>query len=488
MLLEAIRQNSLYLGAKAAYRSGGEILTYAQLWAGAERLATVLRRQGTGPVLVYGHKQPLMPAAFLACLLAGRAYLPCDESCPTARLQAMCKQAGATLALTGSHTPALEGLSVLDPVRLAALCANAPPAPLVPLSPQRDAYILFTSGSTGQPKGVRVSYSNLEHFVRWLLAQPAVAACGDGVSVNQALFSFDLSVADLYPTWVAGGTVFALTGAETRDLPLLYAALANSGAARLTCTPSFARLCLCDKTFGPTLLPNLKTLLFCGEALAPKTANQLWERFPTLRVMNAYGPTEATCMVCAAELGPGPLPAAPCPVGRADGAAVQLLIVDEEGRVLPKGQRGEICLCGASVAAGYTSGEAGGFFCLKGLPTYRTGDLGYLQNGFLWFLGRLDRQIKYKGYRVEPAETEAALLALPGVTGAAVLPVFVGETVAGLAAFVQWQGPPPCEAALNEALARTLPAYLLPRRYFFLPRLPLTASGKCDYIRLKEML
>lgn len=493
MLLEAIRHNALHCGGRPAYRCSGAFLSYRQLWRGARRLADRLRAQGSAPVLVWGHKEPWVPLAFLACLLAGRAYVPCDSSCPPARAQGVCRQAGARLALACAPAPPPFGVPVWQlAAEGGAAQANAggPLAglPSWPLPPDRAAYILFTSGSSGQPKGVRVTLANLEHFTAWFLALPAMAETAGGVCVNQALFSFDLSVADLYPTWAAGGTLFALDAACQQSYLQLYAALAASGGRRLTATPAFLRLCLRDPAFCAQLMPQLGAVFCCGDLLPPKTAAALQLRFPGLRVLNAYGPTEATCAVCAAELA-SPLPPGPCPVGEAARAAAGLCILSEAGRALPEGRAGEICLTGPSVAAGYLGGEQGGFCTLNGAPAYRTGDRGMIKNGYLWFLGRKDRQIKYKGYRVEPAELEAALLALPAVRHAAALPLFgPGGAVAGLAAFVEWAGPPLDPAALQKQLALTLPAYLLPRRVLPLEAMPFTPAGKPDLRALKEFL
>ena len=166
----------------------------------------------------------------------------------------------------------------------------------MPDNPLRDAYWLFTSGSTGAPKGVRISLAALENFVEWMLSIPAIAKCGQGITVNQSQFSFDLSVADLWPCFAAGATVWALKREEQQDLTVLYHALQESSAVRLTCTPSFMRLCLCDEMFSQQLMPQLKIIFLCGEALHSRTVETLHERFPQLSIINAYGPTEAACV------------------------------------------------------------------------------------------------------------------------------------------------------------------------------------------------
>lgn len=318
-----------------------------------------------------------------------------------------------------------------------------------------------------------------------MLSLPAVAACGAGVNVNQARFSFDLSVADLWPTFAAGGTVRALETAEQEDLPALYDALGRSGARRLVCTPSFARLCLCDAAFCKDLLPHLETVFFCGETLAPRTVRTLEKRFEGLRILNAYGPTEAACAVAAVEVQgrEGTLP-----VGRVADAASRLLILDEQGEPRPEGLPGEIAIAGPSVGSGYIGGEAGGFGRFNGEKLYRTGDEGVIRDGLLWHLGRRDRQIKYKGYRIEPGEVEAAILAWDEVRAVAVLPLRAGGEVRGLAAAVEWEKDPPDPAECAARLRRTLPEYMLPRRWRAVERMPVNERGKCDFAALERML
>lgn len=356
MLLEAIARHVRETPEHPAYQNRTQTLTYGELWHSACALAFRLRA-GAGPVLVCGEKEAGMPVCFLACLMAGRPWLPVDPQQPVERLLKIRRQAGsADVLCCGSHPavaalkavqaePLFGGHELLEPERFAK-------------ERERDAYWMFTSGSAGAPKGVRIPLSALENFVEWMLSLPAVAACGAGVNVNQARFSFDLSVADLWPTFAAGGTVRALEPEEQGDLPALYKALGCSGARRLVCTPSFARLCLCDAAFCRDLLPDLETVLFCGETLAPHTVKTLGKRFPGLRILNAYGPTEATCAVSAAEVQgrEGTLP-----VGWVDGAASRLIIMNEQGEPQPDGEPGEIVICGHSVGSGYIGGETGGF-------------------------------------------------------------------------------------------------------------------------------
>ena len=481
MLLESIARHAAEQPDCIAYQNRNETLTYRDLWRRACALAGTLLDEN-GPVMVCGEKEIGMPVAFLACLMAGRPYLPADAHQPAARLMQIRQLAGAKTVLTCGNPPSC---STLGGIQIDSLPSVSFDPPLLALDPARDAYWIFTSGSSGAPKGVRISLDALENFVSWMLSIPSIADTTKGVLLNQARFSFDLSVADLWPCFAAGSTLRALEPAEQTDLSLLFEAMAQSDAQRLTCTPSFARLCLCDPAFCRNLLPKLKTIFFCGEILPPRTVRALQQRFDGLRILNAYGPTETTCAVCAVETKE---PCDPLPVGRIGDAACRLLILDHEGNSLPEGSCGEIAITGKSVGRGYVGAPAGGFSVFEGQPLYRTGDKGVIRDGLLWYLGRFDRQIKYKGYRIEPGEIEAVLLRWPEVRAAAVLPLRRTGEIIGLAAMLEWEGTPLSPALCRSRLSHALPVYLIPKRWVTVAQMPVNPRGKCDLRALEEML
>lgn len=447
MLLERIEAHSAALGDRPALTAGEEMVRWGELWPMAQGLAAKLRAEGTGPVALIGDPGEVwVPVAFVACLLAARPYLPLDPLLPPAGQRELLEQAGAVLL---DRRTAEEGFS-------SGLSCPFPD------DPHRIVYEIFTSGSTGTPKLVEVSLRNLEHFLRWASALPEIAPVLGGTAVGQAAWSFDLSVADLYLSLLGGGTHVALTPAEKEDFPALFRRLEKSDLSLLVATPSFLRLCLTEPSFGPARLPKLRTVFSCGEVLPPAAARRLLDRFPGMALLNAYGPTEATCAVCAVpisrEMCGGPLP-----IGTIGEGAVDISL-----------EEGEIVLTGASVSPRF-----GG--------KYSTGDLGYVENGLLYWAGRRDLQLKYKGYRLEPARIEGVLEALPQVERAAVLPRRDGAgQVKGLTAFVEGTGLEP--EKLAQALADRLPPWQIPGQWKLLDRLPLTPNGKCDRKRLEEML
>lgn len=455
---------------KPAYLCGGQRMSYHALWQGARGIASAL--SGCGPAAVLAYKDGLTLQCFLGCAMAGKPYLPIDPACPPARALDIVRDAGADVLLamalpeTGIHTISRETLR-------AAACSHTS-FDFPERSNNSPFYILYTSGSTGKPKGVKVGPRQLFHFTQWA---KTLAPTG-GVWLNTASYAFDLSVMALYPALTTGGCLCDLP--TTEEYPALFAALAASGATALVATPSFAALCLADRQFSRQLLPRLQTFLFCGEILPHKTVTRLLERFPQAALWNCYGPTEATVAVTAVKISED---MEEIPVGYAKPGS-RLMVVDSSLRPLPDKQEGQIVITGDTLAA-YVHPDPEKFVLLDGRRAYLTGDAGRLEKGLLYFHGRMDRQIKYRGFRIEPSEVEAALLSLEGVEQAAALPRLRGGRVAGLAAFVAG---PADTAWLRHALGGLLPPYMIPGRIIRLPRLPLGPTGKCDYNKLMEMV
>lgn len=472
-----------------AYESGGWGLSYGQLLTRARVLAAALEQlwPGEGPVLLYGHKQPALPVGMLACLLAGRAYVPCDESWPAARVEAVFRQASASALLFADEAPA-PWPEQLPAAPLWPMSEPGIAEPLTaprPCDPEQIAYILFSSGSTGQPKGIPVPRRALANFARWLTARPGLALAPGETVVGQAAFSFDLSLADLTLAFCGQGRLVSLTRQELADPALLFQRLSASGAAVLVCTPTFLELCLCDKAFSPALMPKLRAVFCCGEVLPRPAAEKFLARFPDASLLNAYGPTEAACAVCAVNAADAlsTYSEGPLPVGLVEDAAVEIAALSPEGTVLSEGEAGELALRGESVFSGYLPGSGNARFSGG---WYRTGDSGFVRDGHVWCTGRLDDQLKYCGWRIEPGEVEAALRTLPGVERAAVLPQRTPDgRVRRICAFLQAEESVrlPDEEA-RRLLALRLPAYMLPGRFLWLDALPVTENGKCDRARL----
>jgi D-alanine--poly(phosphoribitol) ligase subunit 1 len=262
-------------------------------------------------------------------------------------------------------------------------------------------------------------------------------------------------------------------------------------------TPSFARLCLAERSFDESMLPALRRFLFCGETLPPDLAASLLDRFPGAEVWNTYGPTEATCATTSVRVDRALLAReGPLPVGRTK-PGTKILVVGEEGIPAPAGSRGEIVIAGPNVSVGYLGrpdSSAQAFFELDGVRAYRTGDQGRFEGDMLFFEGRADDQVKLHGYRVELGDVEANLRALSRVREAVVVPVLKDGVPDSLAAFVVLEGgafgesPAQVTSALRAELRDRLPVYMLPRRVELVDALPTNLNGKTDRRRLAEML
>src|SRR6266581_1159940 len=392
-----------------AHVSDDRSLTYGELCRRSDALALYLAERfgdDRGPIAALGHREPEMLIAFLGAVKSGRPYVPIDTAFPRQRIDKIVAISRAALILTPQET-----------AQFSATEARAPANCL-----QRDDpfYILFTSGSTGEPKGVVISLACLEHFIAWMLAEQKFLEQGE-IFLNQAPFSFDLSVMDLYCSLATGGTLFSISRDLVAKPKALYRTLGSSGVTTWVSTPSFAQMCLVEEKFGEAMLPRVRRFLFCGETLPPQTAAQLLKRFPKAEVWNMYGPTEATVATTSMRVDAAILERySPLPVGHAM-PGTEILLVNRNREVVPPDERGGIIIVGPNVSPGYLARPdltADAFFQHRGQRAYRTGDFGRIRNGLLFFEGRMDEQIKLSGYRIELGDVEANLRALATVRDA----------------------------------------------------------------------
>ena len=483
-LLEQIGHWALAAPNAIVHVSGDQTLSYGELGSRSDALAAHLTERfgdDRAPIAVLGHREPEMLIAFLGAVKSRRPYVPLDTALPQQRIDRI-------LAIS---RPAL----LLTPEDIARLSISAARPPANGIQRDDPFYILFTSGSTGEPKGVIITLGCLEHFVTWMLEEHSFISPGE-MFLNTAPFSFDLSVMDLYCSLATGGTLFSISRDLVANPKMLYRALANSGATTWVSTPSFAQMCLVEEKFAEAMLPRMRRFLFCGETLAVQTPALLLERFPRAQVWNMYGPTETTVATTSVRVDHSILEKYPAlPVGRAM-PGTDVFVVNEAGETLPANTRGEIVIAGPNVSPGYLGRPdltAAAFFEHRHRRAYRTGDQGRFRDDILFFEGRMDSQIKLSGYRIELGDVEANLLALARVRDAIVIPVIKNGAPQSLAAFVVLSERDDAShfeltQALRRQLGKRLPAYMLPRRFIFLDALPLTANGKADRARLAASL
>jgi amino acid adenylation domain-containing protein len=473
----------------------GETLTYAELDRRANRLAHLLIRRGVTldtPVAVALPRSVQLVVALLAVLKAGGAYLPIDPGNPPNRVRELLAASGNPLVLTaegGPSVPAEADTVRLDrsDAELAALPDTPPPAVAHPTSL---AYISYTSGSTGAPKGVAVPHRAVIRLVH----EPDYLDLGPTTSILQlAPVAFDASTLEI---WGA-----LLNGARLVVAPPDPLGPAEIG--RLLRTEQVSVLWLTAGLFhqiieqDPESLASVDQLLAGGDVLSPVAVREALRVRPGRPVINGYGPTENTTFTCCHRMTDPEAVPDPVPIGRPV-PRTTVYVLDEALRPVPVGVPGELYTGGDGLARGYFGQPRltaerflpDPFSTTPGARMYRTGDrVRWRPDGTLEFLGRIDRQVKIRGFRVEPAETEAVLRAHPAVREVAVVVAGEGERkrlVAYLAPAAGAPDEPRLTKILEDHAAGNLPPYLRPANYVVLPALPLNRNGKVDRAALPD--
>jgi amino acid adenylation domain-containing protein len=450
-------------------------LTYAELDRRARVLATLLRAGGAGPDRLVGLLLPAgadLVVAMLAAWHAGAGYVPLDPDAPPKRLAYQLADCAAPVVVT---TDALRGqvppdrhVVDISTVDWGGPAADTTPGPL--------AYAIYTSGTTGTPKAVLVPQSALAARVAWMRERYRITA-QDHV-LQFAAPTFDTFAEEVYPSLTAGATVVVPTG-ERAALPDFLATPAGQAITVLDLPTSYWHELAADVAAVPWP-PGLRLLILGGEQARGDVLGQWFAHHgERVEVINTYGPTETTIVATAARLTPADAAGRP-PIG-APIADTCVHLLDEWGGPVPDGVPGELVIGGAGVADGYLNQPeltAARFVSLAGTPHYRTGDrVRRRPDGALEFLGRLDLQLKVRGYRIEAGEVETALTAHPAVRHAVATVDGSGRLVAHI---VPEPGTAPSVAELRAHAAELLPPYAQPQAYGFLDTLPLTRHGKVD--------
>jgi amino acid adenylation domain-containing protein len=469
-------------------------LSYRELDRAANQLAGLLRELGVSPgdtVAICMERSTKLLTALLGVMKAGGAYLPLNHEHPPARLSHQLTEARAVAVISEEHLldRMPEGAPQVVCVDRAAdrIAAFPGDRPQQSCSPDDLAYVMYTSGSTGLPKGVGVSHGNLANYASSIVELLGAAGQGWRFGVVSAI-STDLGNTCIFPPLACGGCVQLISQGASMDADAMRAELSGAALDVLKVTPSHLRALISDDT--ATVLPS-RWLLLGGEALSWDLLEQLEALGASCTIVNHYGPTETTVGCCAHVVGERRMDCATVPIGRPL-AGVRGYVLGPGSDLLPPGIPGELCIAGAGVALGYVgrSGEDKGAFSSDPLLSgrmYRTGDLArYLRDGAIEFLGRVDEQVKVRGFRVEPGEIEATLLRHPGVRQAAVVPERDGQDEFRLVGYVATSAAPTVEE-LQAFLARSLPEYMVPSAFALLPSLPFTASGKVDRRALPEL-
>jgi len=534
-MAETHKYQSLYEGflrAAAEYPDNpalwvdGESHTYAGLKSYAERLARAILAQETRSVplaAVMGYRSFSSYASVLGVLAAGKGYVPLNPTFPPERLRRMLTLSGVEVLVASAEALELLG-QVLEGVegRLVIICpdeggpgdlaqrfpahlwlgpevletdADTPAPPAV--TPGATAYLLFTSGSTGIPKGVAVSQGNVSAYLSYTIERYQV---GPQDRLSQTFdLTFDLSVHDLFVSWWSGACLYAI---PRRQLMGPGKFIRDHELTMWFSVPSLIMLMAQMRMLKASLFPSLRWSLFCGEPLPAKSA-ALWQEAANKSILeNLYGPTEATIAISNyrwdREASPSVCRQGVVPIGQVF-AGQRAAVVDRELKQVPNGGQGELVLAGSQVTGGYLNNpeKTAAQFVQRpddpGATWYRTGDLVEAdENGCLYYMGRVDNQVQVRGYRVELQEIDHALREASG-SDLAVSVAYPPDsaTVEAVYGFVAALSAPPEDKILAKCRV-SLPDYMVPERVFLVDSLPRNVNGKIDRkalgLKLKEMI
>ncbi|CAG9164010.1 non-ribosomal peptide synthase/polyketide synthase [Cupriavidus pampae] len=462
--------------------------SYAMLDAHANSLASALRARGVGTearVGIFADRSCEFVLGVLAVLKAGATYVPLDPQLPAERLAYQLENSGAALLLAAQTPP----WQVVVPVM--ALGFEASPSAVAGSWPAVDAnqaaYIIYTSGSTGQPKGVTVTRGALTNYVQAVLQRMELPAEAKSLAMVSTVAA-DLGHTSFFGALCSGRTLHLIARERAFDPDRFGAYMAEHRIDALKIVPSHLQALLQAAT-PANVLPR-RLLVVGGEATHWELPDRIRALRPECRVMNHYGPSETTVGVLTQPAADAGRVVASLPIGRPM-ANIQAMVLDADLNPVPQGVAGELYLSGAGLARGYAArpGQTAERFVAHpqypGARMYRTGDkVRLLGDGSIAFLGRVDDQIKIRGYRVEPGEVRRAILMLPGVSAAEVLPMAASDGAEGdanrimLCAYVVGED---AEATrIRASLSALLPDYMVPASIVRLDALPLNANGKID--------
>lgn len=471
-----------YLGQTNTY---GDLKKRSDAWA--YKIAS-LDIPDKAPIMIWGGQNFEMVASFLGCVKSGHAYIPIASYSNAERLTMIQNVSKSEVVLAIDELPDIDlnGVQVVKPDEVEDGNYDIDEKNFV--EDDDNFYIIFTSGTTGKPKGVQISHKNLLSFVNWELTDFDLPE--NPSFLAQAPYSFDLSVMSLYPALVAGGKLVVLPHDVTQNFAQLFATLPKLQFNVWVSTPSFAQMCFLDRTFDGEHHPDLTHFLFCGEELPHSEAAMLKKKFPNSHIFNTYGPTETTVAVTQVEITDEVLEKYDrLPIGRAK-EDTRITIDTSKG---DKPGEGEIIIEGPSVSKGYMNNPEkteAAFFKKDGdkYLSYRTGDAGFFDGDMLFYRGRIDFQIKFNGYRIELEEINFYLTKNDLVRYGVAAPKYNKDhTVKQIVAEIELKdgvrrkySDAELTKLIREDLAKNVMPYMIPQRYVYRDALPISQNGKVD--------
>ena len=438
------------------------------------------------PIIIYGHKEYLFPLAMLACIHSNIPYIPIDKIYPGDRIRKIIATTGSQVLINCSD----ENLNTFT-----AITINSKFESTNHFIPDFEnsiygtgddplQYIMFTSGSTGEPKGVQINQSSVLAFIDW--ATKDFGFTTHDVFMNQSSFSFDVSLCDILNAFTQGGTLVLTSTEIIKDQDAFLNRILNYKCSVWTSTPSFAYLFLRHPDFNSEFFPALHTFLFIGEELPNRTAGILKNNFKNVRVVNAYGPTEATIITTFIEITDEIIKTYPSlPIGFPMPES-ELLIEKEKS----DHKEGELFIVGNHVSVGYFKNKelnAQKFFIHNEKRAFRTGDIAYYENGMLFFLGRNDDQVKMNGFRIELNEISHVICKMSFVIDAVTVALKKNNEVKKIISFIILKSAIQKEGFQKEIISflkKTLPYYMIPSDIFEVNDFPYSTSHKIDKKKL----
>lgn len=475
-------------------------LTYRQLWQQSEAIANyILKTAKTdAPVVIYGNKDIEIVPAMVGILKSGRAYVPVDITFPLDRLEKIAKSTKAEFLFDfASLSAPTAHRQVIDRQDLQRIVEEVD----IPEIEERNwvknndiCYILFTSGSTGEPKGVQITKKNILNFVEWFL--PYAKVRPNGAALNQVSYSFDVSVIQLYIYLPLQTTLFSVDKEMIGYFGALFAHLATSNLTSWVSTPSFIEMCAVYDNFNRDLLPRLEKIILAGEVLTKKLVRTLWKKFPGVEIINGYGPTEGTVLLTCCRITEEMVEDDEhnLPIGSLVNDATFWIEREDKTTTTEQNKKGELLVSSQNISKGYYNNPSATekrFFMTDDGWAYRTGDLVYRRKKRFYYCGRVDFQIKLNGYRIELDDISRNLNRLACIGNNVVLPVEREGRVAYLVAFITLSSPVDLSPAkisirVRKELAQYVPSYMIPKKIVVVEQFPLNTNGKIDRKKLME--
>lgn len=477
--------------AKLALVGSDKTLSWFEFKRETEKLLICLEKLkleiGT-PVFVYGHKEVANIVAKTALMMLKLPYVPADIIFPLERIKMMKEECQAHVLINCTNSSDLNELFDLVIQAPEFIITNKNQAKITSLNHLTTSdnpinYILFTSGSTGKPKGVPICEKGVNEFAEWLKTDFKLN--DKDVILNVSALSFDFASYEEYSFLELGSTLVLSDTDTIKNSKKLIKNIKEYQVNVWVSTPSLVFMYLMEPEFNTEALPSIHTFVFAGEALPLRTVKRLHQLFPNTRIINAFGPTEATNLTSKIELTPAIIEKYNAvPIGTPKPHS-EVFIIDENEEGI-----GEIIIAGNHVTIGYLNNEELNnekFYNYKTYRAYKTGDFGFIKDGILFYVGRNDNMVKLHGYRIELEDINSKLKEIKGVKNAVTIGLKHNGETKKIVSLVVRQDPELKPEQLFIALKQTLPAYMLPADIKFISEIPLNSSDKTDLKQLQEI-